>query len=139
MEVNGRLGAAEKVINDLSVESLSLSRTEALCGYPFDITQPGMEEQDEAQLHDHRSHLSGAALRNAIKHDSLPNAEKHTAIVHELRERSAAYYNLQLIVRILVLFREWRHEEEELIKLVILLLVLLYAITKTLQNPHRPD
>jgi nuclear pore complex protein Nup107 len=118
LEVNGRLGAAEKVVDDLSVESLSLSRTEALCGYPFDITQPGVEHQDETQLHDHRSHLTGAALRSAIKNDLLPNAEKHTAIVQRLRDASGAYYNLQLIVRILVLFREWRHEEEELIKSV---------------------
>jgi nuclear pore complex protein Nup107 len=118
VEVNGRLGAAEKVIDELSVESLSLSRTEALCGYPFDITQPGVEHQDEVQLHDHRSQLTGVALRTAIKHESIPNAGKHTAIVQRLRESSAAYYNLQLVVRILVLFREWRHEEEELIKSV---------------------
>jgi nuclear pore complex protein Nup107 len=117
--VNGRLGAAEKIVNDLSIESLSLSRTEALCGYPFDITQPGAEEQDEAQLHEHRKNLTGVAFRNAIKLDSLPNAEKHAAIVQRLRDKSAAYYNLQLIVRILVLFRDWRHEEEELIKSVL--------------------
>jgi nuclear pore complex protein Nup107 len=80
--------------------------------------QPGVEEQDEAQLHDHRRSLTGTALRTAIKHDALPNADKHAAIVQRLREKSAEYYNLQLIVRILVLFREWRHEEEELIKLV---------------------
>jgi nuclear pore complex protein Nup107 len=96
-----------------------LSRTEALCGYPFDITQPGADEQDETQLHDHRKHLTGTALRQAIKSDALPNADKHAAIVQRLREKSAAYYDLQLIVRILVLFREWRHEEEDLIKSVI--------------------
>jgi nuclear pore complex protein Nup107 len=99
-----------------------LSRTEALCGYPFDITQPGVEEQDEAQLHEHRRNLTDTALRTAIKHDALPNAEKHAAIVQRLREKSAEYYNLQLIVRILVLFREWRHEEEELIKSVLFFL-----------------
>jgi nuclear pore complex protein Nup107 len=116
--VNGRLGAAEKVVADLSVESLSLSRTEALCGYPFDITQPGAEEQDESQLHEHRRHLTGTTLRQAIKSDALPNAEKHAAIVARLQEKAAPYYNLQLIVRILILFREWRHEETELIKSV---------------------
>jgi nuclear pore complex protein Nup107 len=115
-QVNGRLGAAEKIVNDLSVESLSLSRTEALCGYPFDVTQPGVEEQDELLLHEHRRQLSGAARQTAIKHSALPNAEKHAAIVQRLREKSAEYYNLQLIVRLLVLFREWRHEEDELIK-----------------------
>jgi nuclear pore complex protein Nup107 len=115
-QVNGRLGAAERIVNDLSVESLSLSRTEALCGYPFDVTQPGVEEQDEAQLHDHRQHMSAADKRTAIKHSALPNAEKHAAIVQRLRAKTAEYYNLQLIVRLLVLFREWRHEEDELIK-----------------------
>lgn len=115
--LNGRFGAAEKVVTDLSVESLSLSRTEALCGYPFDFTQEGAEYQDETALHEHRKHLTGAALRSAIKHDSLPSADKHEAIVHRLRERSSAYCDLQNIVRILTLFREWRHEEEDLIKL----------------------
>ncbi|KAF2032608.1 hypothetical protein EK21DRAFT_98738 [Setomelanomma holmii] len=114
--LNGRLGAAEKVVNDLSVESLSLSRTEALCGYPFDFTQPGSEEQDESLLHEHRKNLSAHALRAAIAFDSLPNAEKHAAIVQRLREKSAGYYDLQQIVRILVLFREWRHEEDLIVQ-----------------------
>jgi nuclear pore complex protein Nup107 len=103
-------------VNDLSVESLSLSRTEALCGYPFDFTQDGAEEQDETLLHEHRRNLTGAALRSAIKHDSLPSAAKHEAIVQRLREKSSTYCDLQNIVRILSLFREWRHEEEDLIK-----------------------
>jgi nuclear pore complex protein Nup107 len=106
------------VVSDLSVESLSLSRTEALCGYPFDITQPGAEEQDETLLHEHRRNLSidSDAYRKAMKHDALPNAEKHAAIVQRLRENCQPYYDLQLIVRILGLFREWHQEEEELIK-----------------------
>jgi nuclear pore complex protein Nup107 len=94
------------------VESLSLSRTEALCGYPFDITQIGVEEQDETLLHEHRMGLRDKEKRNAIDHKSL----KHAAIVQRLREKSQPYYDLQLIVRMLVLFRDWRHEEEELIK-----------------------
>jgi nuclear pore complex protein Nup107 len=98
------------------VESLSLSRTEALCGYPFDITQLGVEEQDETLLHEHRMGLKDKEKRNAIDHKSLPNAQKHAAIVQRLREKSQQYYDLQLIVRMLVLFRDWRHEEEELIK-----------------------
>jgi len=116
--VNGRLAAAEKVVSDLSVESLSLSRTEALCGYPFDINQPGAEERDEALLHEHRSKPSDDDSRIALKYEALPNAEKHAAIVQRLRENSQPYYDLQLIVRILCLFREWRQEEEELIKYV---------------------
>ncbi|KAL5114815.1 Nucleoporin nup84 [Pleosporales sp. CAS-2024a] len=116
--LNGRLAAAEKVVKDLSVESLSLSRTEALCGYPFDITQPGADEQDERLLHEHRRNVGSEsnAYRNALKHDALPDAEKHATMVQRLRETSQGYYDLQLVVRMLCLFREWRQEEEELIK-----------------------
>lgn len=60
--------------------------------------------------------MTGAALRSAIKHDALPSAEKHGAIVQRLREKSSAYCDLQNIVRILVLFRAWRHEEDNLIQ-----------------------
>lgn len=115
--LNGRLGAAERVVSDLSVESLSLSRTEALCGYPFDITTPGADEQDERQLHDHRDNLSNVARAAAIPLAKLPDADAHRSIVNYLREKSSAYYDLQQIVRLLVLFREWRDEEEALIKI----------------------
>lgn len=105
-------------MSDLSVESLSLSRTEALCGYPFDITTPGADEQDERQLHEHRDSLSSVARAAAIPHAKLPDADTHRNIVNYLREKSAPYYDLQQIVRLLVLFREWRDEEEALIKSV---------------------
>jgi len=116
--VNGRLSAAERVIQDLSVETLSLSRTEALCGYPFDFTTPGTEEQDERLLYEHRDSLTDVARANAIPLDKLPDADKHRAIVEDLRRHSAPYYDLQQIVRLLVLFREWRQIEEALIKYV---------------------
>ncbi|KAF2855850.1 nuclear pore complex protein-like protein Nup107 [Plenodomus tracheiphilus IPT5] len=114
--LNGRIGAAEKVINDLSVETLSLSRTEALCGYPFDFTIPGAEEQDERQLYDHRDTLTDITRATALPMDQIPTAEKHREIVEDLRKQSAPYYDLQQIVRLLVLFREWREVEENLIK-----------------------
>jgi len=115
--LNGRLSAAERVIQDLSVETLSLSRTEALCGYPFDFTTPGTEEQDERLLYEHRDSLTDVARANAIPLDKLPDADKHRAIVEDLRRHSAPYYDLQQIVRLLVLFREWRQIEEALIKI----------------------
>ena len=97
---------------------MSLSRSEALCGYPFDITTPGADEQNERELHEHRDSLSSAARAAAIPLAKLPTAEEHTNIVNYLREKSSAYYDLQQIVRLLVLFREWRDEEEALIKSV---------------------
>lgn len=114
--VNGRLAAAEKVISDLNVESLSLSRTEALMGYPFDFMTPGSEDQDERQLHEHRDNLSTAARAAAIPMAQLPDAEQHRELVLSLRKHSSPYYDLQQIVRLLALFREWRDEEQALIQ-----------------------
>jgi nuclear pore complex protein Nup107 len=116
--VNGRLAACEKVISDLSVESLSLSRTEALLGYPFDFMTPGMEEQDERQLNDHRDNLTNTARALAIPIAELPDEEQHKKMVEQLRKNSAPYYDLQQIVRLLVLLREWREEEQTLIQSV---------------------
>ncbi|KAI4650803.1 hypothetical protein J4E93_003160 [Alternaria ventricosa] len=115
--LNGRLAAAEKVIGDLSVETLSLSRTEALLGYPFDFTMPGAEEQDEQRLHEHRDSLSTADRAAAIPMAKLPSADRHRRTVNALRQSSTSYYTLQQIVRLLVLFREWREEEQTLIQI----------------------
>ncbi|KNG47127.1 nuclear pore complex protein nup107 [Stemphylium lycopersici] len=115
--LNGRLAAAEKVISDLNVESLSLSRTEALMGYPFDFMTPGTEDQDERQLHEHRDNLSTAARAAAIPMAQLPDAEQHRELVLSLRKHSSPYYDLQQIVRLLALFREWRDEEQALIQI----------------------
>ncbi|KAJ8108773.1 hypothetical protein OPT61_g7939 [Boeremia exigua] len=112
--LNGRLAAAEKMIEEVNVEYLSLSRTEALCGYPFDFNAPGAEEQDERTLHAHRETLSREA-RSKLPVSQLPDAEQHEQIVLYLRARSAPYYDLQQIVRILAMFREWRDKEQEVI------------------------
>jgi nuclear pore complex protein Nup107 len=113
--VNGRLAAAEKVIEEVNVEYLSLSRTEALCGYPFDFNLEGTEEQDERTLHAHRETLSREA-RSKLPVSRLPNAEQHAEIVYRLRERSAPYYTLQQIVRIIAQFSAWRIEEQKLME-----------------------
>lgn len=114
--VNGRLGAAEKVVAELSVESLSLSRTEALCGYPFDFTQQGTEEQDESLMRAFRDSLSTTARGHVGWVEQMPKAEGHAYIVMSLREKSSQYYELQQMVRLLAMFREWREEEDKLMK-----------------------
>lgn len=116
--VNGRLAAAEKMIEEVNVEYLSLSRTEALCGYPFDFNAPGAEEQDERALHAHRETLSREA-RSKLPVSQLPDAEQHEEYVLWLRARSAPYYDLQQIVRLIAMFREWRIEEQEVIRSVL--------------------
>lgn len=88
-------------------------------GYPFDFMTPGTEEQDERQLHEHRDSLSTTARAAAIPLSQLPEADQHREMVMRLRKVSAPYYDLQQIVRLLVLFREWREEEQTLIQSVI--------------------
>ena len=88
------------MIEEVNVECLSLSRTEALCGYPFDFTAPGTEDQDERALHAHRENLSREA-RNKMPVSELPDEERHEEIVLYLRHQSAAFYDLQQIVRLI--------------------------------------
>jgi len=103
------------MIQELSVEALSLSRTEALCGYPFDFTQPGSDEQDETELYNHRRNPANAVAKTAMSKESL-TVEKHAATVRQLIDASTPYHDLQLIVRLLQYFRAWRVQEDELIK-----------------------
>ncbi|KAJ4983033.1 nuclear pore complex protein nup107 [Stagonosporopsis vannaccii] len=117
--LNGRLAAAERMIEEVNVEYLSLSRTEALCGYPFDFNAPGAEEQDERALHAHRETLSREA-RSKLPVSQLPDPEQHEQYVLYLRARSAPYYDLQQIVRLIAMFREWRCKEQEVIAYVLL-------------------
>jgi nuclear pore complex protein Nup107 len=98
----------------LSVESLSLSRTQALCGYPFDFTQPGTEDQDEIQVT--QAARNATPGRASLKLSEIPSANQHTHWVMTLRQLSSVYYELQQIVRLIALFREWRGEEENLIQ-----------------------
>ncbi|KAJ4399002.1 Nucleoporin nup84 [Didymella pomorum] len=112
--LNGRIAAAERMIEEVNVEYLSLSRTEALCGYPFDFNAPDADVQDEGTLHAHRETLSREA-RARLPVSQLPDAEQHRQIVEYLRIRSAPYYDLQQIVRLIAMFREWRTEEQEVI------------------------
>ena len=96
----------------MSLETISLSRTESLCGYAFDFTQPGAEEQDEGEL-----------ARQTLSHDAsesndIPDAEEHAQLVMQMRKESSNYSDLQQIVRLIILFREWRMEEDEQIQSV---------------------
>lgn len=105
------------MIEELNVETLSLSRTEALCGYPFDINVPGSEEQDERALHAHRENLSRED-RSKLPVSQLPDQDQHEQLVLYLRARSAPFYDLQQIVRLIAMFREWRAKEQEVIEYV---------------------
>jgi nuclear pore complex protein Nup107 len=66
-------------------------------------------------LHAHRETLSREA-RSRLPVSQLPNSEQHHEIVEYLRARSAPYYDLQQIVRIVAMFRDWRAKEQEVIE-----------------------
>ncbi|KAF2738985.1 hypothetical protein EJ04DRAFT_428061 [Polyplosphaeria fusca] len=110
--VHGRMGAAIKLVNEISVESISESRTEAYCGYPFDFNQPGAEEQDSHRV----PSLRRSSSRSAVRPAGIPSAEEHEDMVLEFRKASQTCYELQQLVRAIISFREWREEEERIIQ-----------------------
>ena len=112
--VHGRIGAAEKLVAELSVEYLSQSRTQALCGYPFDFTQPGTEDQDEIKVTQAARYAT--PTRASLPLSQIPSADEHMQHVLNLRQLSATYGELQQIVRVIALYREWHEEEETLAK-----------------------
>lgn len=102
----------------MSVEAISLVKTTALCGYAFDFTAPGSEEQDEHQV----SEIMNASLRSSghrsIRPSEIPSKEEHAEYVLRLRNASEKYGNICQLVRVISLLCEWRTEEENLIQSV---------------------
>lgn len=66
----------------------------------------GTEQQDEIQ----------ATSRASMRPSDIPSAAKHREHVKHLRHAALTYYNLQQLVRLITLFREWHEEEDKLIK-----------------------
>ncbi|KAF2265832.1 nuclear pore complex protein-like protein Nup107 [Lojkania enalia] len=113
--LNGRLGAAIKLVTEMSVESLSLNKTETLCGYAFDFTVPGTEVQDRSQV-DFTPRRS--TRRGTVRPSENPKytAHDHAERVQQLRHLSNTYQELQLLVRAIMTLQEWREEEDNLIR-----------------------
>lgn len=111
----GRIGAAMELVKDLSLETLSLIKTEALCGYAFDFTVEGTEVQDREEV----AALRASASDRSFRVPRIPTAHEHEEIVLRLRDQSRVYYDLQNLVQLLILFQEWRVEEDRLIQWVI--------------------
>ncbi|KAF2708833.1 nuclear pore complex protein-like protein Nup107 [Pleomassaria siparia CBS 279.74] len=112
--LTGRIGAAEQLISEMNIESLAPGRTQAHCGYPFDFTAPGMEEQDELQVVQIiRTTKRGQPSQRL---SDIPSADEHAAHVENMRACSATYQELQQLVRLITLFREWRQEENNLVQ-----------------------
>ncbi|KAF1955778.1 nuclear pore complex protein-like protein Nup107 [Byssothecium circinans] len=115
--LNGRVGAAVKLATEMSVEAISLIKTVAFCGYAFDFTVAGAEEQDQLQV----SEIMNTSLRSSgnqsIRPSEIPTKEQHAQYVRELRKLSRKYFDLCQLVRAISLFQQWRAEEEKLIQL----------------------
>lgn len=102
---NGRIGAAIRVFEELSFDTISQFKTEAFCGYAFDFTAPGTEIQDRNSL----SYSNSSII--------ILSQDEHEEIVATLRNASRSYWTLQQVVRAIALFRDWHAEEEKLINL----------------------
>lgn len=109
------MGAAEKLVAEMSIENISLSRTAALCGYAFDFTQAGAEEQDEDQVSESMRRSLRSSGNDSLRPSEIPSANDHTRHVENLRTYGQQYYDLCNVVRLITYFREWRAEEEKLI------------------------
>ncbi|CAI6275580.1 unnamed protein product [Periconia digitata] len=114
--LNGRIGAAEKLATEMSVEAISLTKTLAVCGYAFDFTAPEAEEQDEQQAMEMMNTSLRSSGNGSIRPSGIPNKQEHKRHVLELRTASEKYGNLCQLVRVITLLREWRVEEENLIQ-----------------------
>jgi hypothetical protein len=102
----------------MSVETLSLIKTEQLCGYAVDATISGSEIQDPDQVANSARRTVSGSGRTSIRPSEIPSATEHQYHVLAIRDASRIYYDLQQLVRLISLFREWRKEEDNLIKSV---------------------
>jgi nuclear pore complex protein Nup107 len=112
----GRIGAATQLVTELSFDRLSAIKTEALCGYSFDILSPGAEQQDQEQIRSLTHKFMSASGRPSFRMPSFPSASEHEDIVYKLQAHSQIYLSLQQLVRLIAFFGEWRDAEEELLE-----------------------
>jgi hypothetical protein len=111
----------------MGVETISTSRTVASFGYAFDFTQPDAEIQTQDQVAD--AMRNSSSENGSVRPSEIPNDEVHAKRVYWLREISRGYLELSQLVRLIANFREWRVEEDSLIRLVPVLLQTCKQIT----------
>jgi nuclear pore complex protein Nup107 len=97
-----------KLAKEISVESVSLAKTKAYCGYSFDFTVPGAEEQD--------TDLFEKAQQQEKRQNRLRiSPEQHAHEVEVFRHVSQSYYEMQQLVTVIELYSQWAEEEENMI------------------------
>ncbi|KAF2198274.1 hypothetical protein GQ43DRAFT_169155 [Delitschia confertaspora ATCC 74209] len=108
--LHGRLGAALKLTRSMSVEVMSLQKTKDYCGYSFDFTIPGTEEQDREALAEEQAKV------NRDKRITI-SEEQHMQEVQHFRQISQSYHDLEKLCTLIELFSKWRAEEDKLIQM----------------------
>lgn len=111
--LNGRVGAAMQLYEEVNLEAISQMKTEAYCGYSFDFMAPGSELQDPDIIRSvGQSPRSG---RSSLRPSDILSQDEHEDCVTTLRDASRTYWALQQITRVIALFRDWQNEEDKLI------------------------
>jgi hypothetical protein len=98
----------------MGVETISMSRTVARFGYAFDFTQSDAEIQTQDQVAE--AMRNSSSENGSVRPSKIPNDEVHAKQVFWLRETSRGYFELSQLVRLIANFREWRAEEDSLIR-----------------------
>lgn len=93
-------------------------KTKIQCGYSFDLRADGAEEQDTRQIDALRQEELSRSGRNWKLSTKIPDAAEHRRIVHTLKESTQVYFELGELIRLIDLFRQWREEEDNLIRSV---------------------
>ncbi|KAF2744223.1 nuclear pore complex protein-like protein Nup107 [Sporormia fimetaria CBS 119925] len=114
--LTGRVGAAIQLVEEMNIERLSAIKTQALCGYEFNFRDDGAEIQDEELLRLASSDHDFTSSRSSRRAPRFPTPAEHATIVERLRENSQSYQDLQNLVFLIRELRQWRQEEEEVIR-----------------------
>ncbi|KAF2273571.1 nuclear pore complex protein-like protein Nup107 [Westerdykella ornata] len=113
----GRLGAATQLVNEVNLDTLVQIKTKILCGYSFDIRADGAEVQDSRRIDALRQEELSRSGRNWKPSTKIPTAEEHREIVQSLKESTQSYFELTELLRLITLLRDWREEEDNLIRI----------------------
>ncbi|KAF2873324.1 nuclear pore complex protein-like protein Nup107 [Massariosphaeria phaeospora] len=114
--LNGRIGAAEKLVKEMPTETVCLERTKTLCGYAFDIKQENANVQDANQIAQLKREAESKSGRSPVRPLNIPSATEHAQWVKQLSDVSYTYGEMQQITRSITLCRQWREEEDNIIR-----------------------
>ncbi|OCK75927.1 hypothetical protein K432DRAFT_336614 [Lepidopterella palustris CBS 459.81] len=109
--LNGRIGAALQLCQNLTVETISLSKTAKYFGKSFDFSQHDAEKNIQP-------HLLGDRFLGRSNEENTPEMQMYKAHTQLLRckEESRTYQELQQLTIAISLLSQWREQEDILIE-----------------------